>query len=164
MRCQDWLETARCRRHEAITQAGVSSRTVAFATKSIDPVMLRNGYTRSSSAGSRPRPGCRRRIQRPCCSGRCLLPARSTCARSMVGKVWPQSPSISQLTSQLDPIPSVTRKLRHAKFEPHHGRPCYARRLRVEVTICARRPPSEARRPDLERRHRVRQRHVMLPR
>ena len=64
----------------------------------------------------------RQQIQRPCCSGRCLLPARSTCARSIVGKVWPQSPSISQLTSQLDPIPSVTRKLRHAKFQPHHGR------------------------------------------
>jgi hypothetical protein len=49
---------------------------------------------------------------------------------------------------------------------PTTSRPasCYARRLRAEVRICARRPPSEARRPDLERRHRVRQRHVMLPR
>src|SRR6202043_2377778 len=73
---------------------------------------------------------------------RCMLPARSTCARSMVGEVWPQSPSISQLTSQLDPIPSVTRKLRHANFHTtSRPAPCYARRLRVEVTICARRPP-----------------------
>jgi len=48
--------------------------------------MQLNGYTRSSSAGSRPRPCCRRRTQPPCCSGRCLLPVRSTCARSMAGK------------------------------------------------------------------------------
>jgi hypothetical protein len=26
------------------------------------------------------------------------------------------------LTSQLDPIPSVARRLRRAKFQPHHGR------------------------------------------
>jgi hypothetical protein len=30
------------------------------------------------------------------------------------------------LTSQLDPIPSVVRRLRRAKFQPHHGRhPAY---------------------------------------
>jgi hypothetical protein len=40
----------------------------------------------------------------------------------MDGKPLLQNPSISQLTSQLDPIPSVTRRLRRAKFQPHHGR------------------------------------------
>jgi hypothetical protein len=40
----------------------------------------------------------------------------------MAGKASPQSPSISQLTSQLDPLPSVVRRFRRAKFQPHHGR------------------------------------------
>jgi hypothetical protein len=61
-------------------------------------------------------------IQPPCCSGRCLLAARSTCAKSMAGKPSPHRPSISQLTSRLDPIPSVFRRLRRAKFQPHSGR------------------------------------------
>src|SRR5580693_3795549 len=69
--------------------------------------MQSNGYTRSSSAGSRRRPYYHPPIQPPCCSGRCLLAARSTCARSTAGKPSPHRPSISQLTSQLDPIPSV---------------------------------------------------------
>src|SRR6266403_1918357 len=86
------------------------------------PRMQSNGYTRNSSAGSRRRPCCRRQTPPPCCSGRCSLPVRSTCARSMDGKPLLQNPSISQLTSQLDPIPSVTRRLRRAKFQPHHGR------------------------------------------
>jgi putative transposase len=51
-----------------------------------------------------------------------LLAARSTCAKSMAGKPSPHRPSISQLTSQLDPIPSVFRRLRRAKFQPHPGR------------------------------------------
>src|SRR5580693_1119269 len=61
-------------------------------------------------------------IQPPCCSGRCLLAARSTCAKLMAGKPSPHRPSISQLTSRLDPIPSVFRRLRRAKFQPHLGR------------------------------------------
>jgi hypothetical protein len=40
----------------------------------------------------------------------------------MAGKASPRHPSISRLTSQLDPIPSVARRLRRAKFQPHHGR------------------------------------------
>jgi NAD(P)-dependent dehydrogenase (short-subunit alcohol dehydrogenase family) len=40
----------------------------------------------------------------------------------MAGKPSPHRPSISQLTSQLDPIPSVARRLRRAKSQPHHGR------------------------------------------
>src|SRR5207248_8222510 len=43
-------------------------------------------YTRSSSAGSKRRPCCRPQRPQPCCSGRCSPPARSTCARLMVGK------------------------------------------------------------------------------
>src|SRR6266446_81442 len=95
------------------------------------PRMQSNGYTRNSSAGSRRRPCCRRQTPPPCCSGRCSLPVRSTCARSMDGKPLLQNPSISQLTSQLDPIPSLTRRLRRAKFQPHHGRHPLRRRQPV---------------------------------
>jgi Transposase, Mutator family len=42
---------------------------------------------------------CRRRTQPPCCSGRCSLPARSTCEKSMDSKPSLQSPSISNLIS-----------------------------------------------------------------
>jgi hypothetical protein len=38
----------------------------------------------------------------------------------------------------------------------------HARRFRVQAKICAWRPASEARRPELERRHRVRYRYIML--
>ena len=38
---------------------------------------------------------CRRPIRRQCCSGRCSPLVRSTCARLMVGRRSPQSPSIS---------------------------------------------------------------------
>jgi hypothetical protein len=58
----------------------------------------------------------------PCRSGRCWLPARSTCARSMAGKPSPPNPSISKLTSQVDPLKSCGRRLRRAKFQPHCGR------------------------------------------
>jgi len=37
-------------------------------------------------AGSKRRPCCHRQIRRRCCSGRCSLLVRSTCARSTVGK------------------------------------------------------------------------------
>ena len=57
-----------------------------------------------------------------CCSGRCLPQARSTCAKSMAGRRSPQSPSISQLTSQPETIPSCDRRSRRAKFQPHHCR------------------------------------------
>jgi hypothetical protein len=40
----------------------------------------------------------------------------------MAGKPSPHRPSISQLTPRLDPIPSVFRRLRRAKFQPHLGR------------------------------------------
>jgi hypothetical protein len=62
------------------------------------------------------------RHPRPLCSGCCLPPARSTCARSMAGEPSSQSPSISQLTPQLDPIPSTDRRSRRVKFQPHSGR------------------------------------------
>ena len=50
-----------------------------------------SGCTRSSSAGSRPRPCCRRPRPPPCCSGRCSPPARSPCARSTDGRRSPQA-------------------------------------------------------------------------
>src|SRR4029077_12474294 len=63
-----------------------------------------NVYTKSSSGGSKRRPCCHRQIRRRCCSGRCSPPVRSTCARSMAGTPWQQSPSINQLTSLPDPV------------------------------------------------------------
>jgi hypothetical protein len=56
---------------------------------------------------------CRRQIRRRCCSGRCSPPVRSTCARSMAGTPWQQSPSISQLTSLPDPVLFKCRRSRH---------------------------------------------------
>jgi hypothetical protein len=81
-----------------------------------------SGCTRSSSDESRRRPSCHQRTSRPCCSGLCSLPARSTCARPMAGKRSPRSPSISQLTSPLNQIASRFRRLRHSGFQPHPGR------------------------------------------
>src|SRR5262249_24220878 len=48
-----------------------------------------------------------------CCSGRCSPLVRSTCARLMVGRPSPQSPSISRLTSPPDQILSKCRRSRH---------------------------------------------------
>ena len=86
------------------------------------PRMRSSGCTRSSNEGSRRRPCCRLPILPPCCSGRCSPPARSTCARSMAGRRSPPSPSISQLTSQPETIPSCYRRSRRAKFQPHRRR------------------------------------------
>src|SRR5207247_9021500 len=84
--------------------------------------MRSNGCTRSSNEGSRPRPCCRLQTPLPCCSGRCLPPAKSTCARSMAGRHSPQSPLISRLTLQPETIPSCYRRSRHTEFKPHPGR------------------------------------------
>src|SRR5262249_11972851 len=69
--------------------------------------------TKSSSGGSRRRPCCRRQKRQRCCSGRCSPLLRSTCARLMVGRPSPQSPSISRLTSPPDQILSQCRRSRH---------------------------------------------------
>src|SRR5262249_39303339 len=69
--------------------------------------------TKSSSGGSRRRPCCRRQKRQRCCSGRCSPLVRSTCARLMVGRRWPQSPSINRLTSPPDRILSKCRRSRH---------------------------------------------------
>src|SRR5215813_7380886 len=69
--------------------------------------------TKSSSGGSRRRPCCRRQKQQRCCSGRCSPLVRSICARLMVGRRSPQSPSISRLTSPPDRILSKCRRSRH---------------------------------------------------
>ncbi len=53
--------------------------------------MRSSGCTRSSNEGSRRRPRCRRQIPPRCYSGRCLPPARLTCARSMAGRRSQQS-------------------------------------------------------------------------
>src|SRR5262249_28767766 len=69
--------------------------------------------TKSSSGGSRRRPCCRRQKRQRCCSGRCSPLVRSTCARLMVGRRSPQSPSINRLTSPPDQILSKCRRSRH---------------------------------------------------
>ena len=62
---------------------------------------------------------CRRPAPPRCCSGRCSLQGRSTCAKSMVGRPSPQSPSISRLTLPPETIPSCYRRTRHTEFKPH---------------------------------------------
>jgi putative transposase len=86
------------------------------------PPMRSSDCTKSSSDGSRPKPFCHPPTPPRCCSGRCLHPGRSTCARSMVGRRSPQNPSISQLTLQPETIPSCDRRMRHSKFQPLSGR------------------------------------------
>ncbi len=78
--------------------------------------------TRSSNEGSKHRRCCRLQILPQCCSGYCLPQGRSTCAKSMAGRRSPQSPSINQLTSQPETIPSCDRRSRRAKFQPHRWR------------------------------------------
>jgi hypothetical protein len=65
---------------------------------------------------------CRRPTPPRCCSGRCSLQGRSTCAKWMVGRPSPQSPSISRLTLPPETIPSCYRRTRHTEFQPHSGR------------------------------------------
>src|SRR5271154_2748548 len=77
---------------------------------------------RNSDGGSRRKLFCRRPTPPRCCSGRCSLQDRSTCARWMVGRRSPQSPSISRLTLPPETIPSCYRRTRHTEFQPHSGR------------------------------------------
>src|SRR6202140_1573057 len=78
--------------------------------------------TRNSSGGSRRKLFCRRLTPQRCCSGRCSLQDRSTCAKWMVGRPSPRSPSISRLTLPPETIPSCYRRTRHTEFQPHSGR------------------------------------------
>jgi hypothetical protein len=64
---------------------------------------------------------------RHCCSGRCLLPVRSTCARSMAGKPLPQNPSISNLISPHNMIELVYWRLCRFLFQPRSGRDSLSR-------------------------------------
>src|SRR5215831_11791933 len=87
-----------------------------------EPQMQSSVCTRSSSAGSRLKLFCRRPTPLRCCSGRCSLQDRSTCARWMVGRRSPQNPLISRLTLPPETIPSCYRRMRHTEFQPHSGR------------------------------------------
>ncbi len=69
-----------------------------------DPV---HASTSSSNDGSRRRSSCLLQRPPPCCSGPCLPPDRSTCVRWMAGRRSTPGSSISQLTSQLDQLPSM---------------------------------------------------------
>ena len=81
------------------------------------PPTRSSDYTRSSSAGSKPRLCCPQQRLPPCCSGRCSPPVRSTCARSTDGRPSPQGQSISQLTSPPETITSCHWRLRHIEFQ-----------------------------------------------
>src|SRR5262249_23110692 len=61
-------------------------------------------------------PCCHPQKLQPCCSGLCLHQDRSTCARSMAGRPSAASSSISQLTAQLDQLPSTCWR-----FAPHNS-------------------------------------------
>jgi Protein of unknown function (DUF5131) len=80
------------------------------------PPTRSSGCTRNSSEGSRRKPCCHPQTRRPCCSGLCWLPGKSPCARSTAGTPFPQSLSISRLTSQLDQLFSKCRRLRRQKI------------------------------------------------
>jgi hypothetical protein len=83
-----------------------------------EPRTRSSGSTRSSSDASRRR--SLRRHRCPCCSGRCLPQVRSTCERSMDGRHWQRSSSISRLTSPPDSVLRNCRRLRHADFQHDH--------------------------------------------
>src|ERR1700676_2969997 len=68
--------------------------------------MRSSDCTKSSNEESRRSPCCHPPTPPPCCSGHCSPPVRSTCARSMAGRPSPHYPSLSQLTSQPETIPS----------------------------------------------------------
>src|SRR5260221_7824370 len=84
--------------------------------------MQSNVCTKNLSGGSTPNFSCPPPTPPRCCSGRCSLQDRSTCARWMVGRRSPQNPLISRLTLPPETIPSCYRRLRHTKFQPHSGR------------------------------------------
>lgn len=69
--------------------------------------------TKNSSDGSRLKPFCHPPTPPRCCSGRCSLQDRSTCARWMGGRRFPQNPLISRLTLPPETIPSCYRRTRH---------------------------------------------------
>src|SRR5258708_23615618 len=76
------------------------------------PQMQSNVCTKNLSDGSRPKLFCHPPTPPRCCSGRCPLQDRSTCARWMVGRRSPQNPLISRLTLPPETIPSCYRRLR----------------------------------------------------
>src|ERR1700730_9740530 len=86
------------------------------------PQMQSNVCTKNLSDGSRPKLFCHPPTPPRCCSGRCSLQDRSTCARWMVGRRSPQNPLISRLTLPPETIPSCYRRMRHTEFQPHSGR------------------------------------------
>jgi len=77
-----------------------------------------NGRMRSSSAASMRKPCCSRRNQQPNCFRRCLPPARSPSARSMVGKHLPRGPPPNALTLPLEAITSSPLEMSLHRFPP----------------------------------------------
>ena len=121
------------------------------------PRMPSSACTRSSSAGSRPRPCCRRPRPPPCCSGRCSHPGRSPCAKSTAGRAsasrLPQcrlisSPDASILTEPETPPQQFPHHPRHhpdVRLLPTYrpNSPVERLTLTVAMTHCAVCPPTQ---------------------
>jgi len=71
-----------------------------------------------------------------CYSGRCLPPARSTCARSMAARRSPQSPSINRLTSQPETIRSVTGDRANRIPKTSRAAPSQSRLFALKLLQC----------------------------
>src|SRR5690348_7516088 len=78
--------------------------------------MLLSDCMRSSSAASRRKPCCLPQRLRPCCSGRCLLPVRSPCAKWTDGKRWQKSQPFNALTLLPEEITSLRWRCRYTDF------------------------------------------------
>src|SRR5690348_10459773 len=78
--------------------------------------MLLSDCMRSSSAASRRKPCCLPQRLRPCCSGRCLLPVRSPCAKWTDGKRWQKSQPFNALTLLPEAITSLRWRCRYTNF------------------------------------------------
>jgi hypothetical protein len=99
-----------------------------------EPPTPLNVCMRSSNGASRPRRYCPRLILQPCYFGRCLLPARSSCARLMDGKRSLRNYLISPLTQPPDQITSKLPEIAHRKFQHNFGRHRETGRLRLRPT------------------------------
>jgi hypothetical protein len=72
---------------------------------------------KSSIGGSSRRPCSPARKPPRCCSGRCWLKVRSTCAKSRAGKVSTKGPPIRRLTSPHHLVTSSCGRSRQTQFQ-----------------------------------------------
>src|SRR4051794_26384285 len=94
-----------------IVGSGPAGLTIAgeFAGSAVSVLILESGGLQEETAVNvlnENRPCCLTPRRQQCCSGHYSLPARSPCAKSMVGRRSPRSSSLNALTGQPDPITS----------------------------------------------------------